>query len=171
MRYLTIMIILSLFSCKSTHELPTVDKVDLPRYMGTWYEIARLPNSFEKGLECITATYSLLDNGKVRVINRGKSSEGWSEAKGIAKVPDERFPGRLKVSFFRPFYGPYWIISLDEADYSWVMVGSPSRKYFWILARNPQMDEELYQSLVKKAMELGYDTTQLIKPLQNCTQQ
>ena len=110
--------LLGLISCKASMELQTVEKVDIDSYLGTWYEIARLPNSFEKGLECVTATYSLKENGKIEVLNKGYSAEkkkGFDTAKGTAWIPDPDYPGRLKVTFFWPFSGDYYIISLDEA--------------------------------------------------------
>lgn len=164
-----IMALLSIFACKSDPEQATVKDVDLNRYMGRWYEIARLPNSFERGLECITANYTLRPDGKVTVLNKGKGEKGWESAKGLAKIPDKNEPGKLKVSFFRPFWGPYWILELDP-DYNYVLIGSPSRNYMWILCRQPEMDSGTYDKLVEKANSLGYETSLIIKPRQDCIQ-
>lgn len=147
-----------------------VKEVDLQRYQGTWYEIARLPNSFEKGLICTTAQYTLKENGKVRVVNKGfkeKNKQKQKTAKGIAKVPDPKDPGKLKVSFFRPFYGDYWILELDK-DYQWVLVGGTSLKYLWILSRTKQLDDGIYQKLVQRAKNEGYAVENLIKVDQDC---
>lgn len=159
-----------LFSCKTTKDLPTVQDVDLDRYMGKWYEIARLPNRFEKGLKCATADYELKDNGKIQVINRGHQINNPSEVskvKGTARIPDKSKPGQLKVVFFWPFGGDYYIIELDK-DYQYVMVGDPSRKYLWILSREKQLSEDVYNKLVSRADELGFKTGQLIKVEQDC---
>ena len=117
--------------------LETVQNVDLNRYAGKWYEIARLPNRFEKGLVCVTAEYVMRDDGKIKVINKGHKEENIQEtdiATGKAWQPDPKEPGRLKVQFFWPFSGKYYIFHLDEENYQYVMVGDPSRKYFWILS-------------------------------------
>ena len=143
----------------------TVKDVNIDRYLGKWYEIARFPHSFEKGLAGVTAEYSYRDDGKIRVVNSGYkgSLDGkFSRAVGKAKIPDEDHPGRLKVSFFLFFYGDYYILELDE-DYQWAMIGSSSPKYFWILSRTPQMDEETYRMLLDQARERGYDLDQLIR--------
>lgn len=164
-------ILLTMFSCKTTNELPTVASVDLERYAGTWFEIARLPNSFEKGLKCVTANYEIRPDGKITVTNRGVNERQRGDisiAKGIAKVPDPSQPGRLKVSFFRPFWGRYYIMELDSDGYTYALVGDPSRKYLWILAREREISPELYDRLVEKANSQGFDTAQLIKTIQNC---
>lgn len=158
-------------SCSSPmKKLVTVPEVDLNRYMGKWYEIARLPNSFEKGLICCTAEYSLLTDGKVEVVNSGHKEEDperTSKIKGKAWVPDAGEPGRLKVRFFWPFTGGYYIFHLDP-DYQFVLVGSPSRKYLWILARTSTLDEPLYQELVRICGENDFDTENLIRVRQDC---
>jgi len=150
MRNLLILLtILSLFSCKANRELSTVEEVNLEKYVGRWYEIARLPNKFEEGLKCVTATYSLKKNGKIEVLNKGFSTEKMGEsnsAKGRASIPNPEFQGRLKVSFFWPFAGNYYIIALDK-DYQYVLVGDPSRKYLWVLSRTKQLDEIVYWDL------------------------
>lgn len=141
--------------------LATVEKVDLQRYAGTWYEIARYEHYFEKGCRNVTATYTLTDEGKVEVLNRCTDEEGKrKEAKGIAYAVDES-NSRLKVSFFRPFYGDYWILLLDE-EYRYVLVGDPSREYLWILSRTPQLDDAIVQSILQKLPSLGYTAAPLI---------
>jgi lipocalin len=143
--------------------MQTVSDVDLNRYMGVWYEIGRFPHSFEKGLVGVTATYRLKDNGKVEVLNQGYKNtlDGkLKKAKGFAKVPDPNETGRLKVYFFWPFGGDYLILDLDK-DYQWVLIGSNSKNYLWILSRTPQMPESEYQRLVEKARSLGYDTSRI----------
>lgn len=144
----------------------TVKTLDLNRYLGTWYEIARFPHSFEKDLVGVTATYSLKPNGKIRVVNQGyeKTLDGTLKmAEGKAKIPDKKEPGKFKVSFFWFFYADYFVMELDQTNYEWVMIGSSSPKYFWILSRTPRMDSATYQMLLKKAEGRGYDLRKLIK--------
>lgn len=154
-----------------SQEKPTVvTSVDLTRYAGTWYEIARLPNSFERNLKCITATYTLRTDGKINVLNKGhkiKDPEKINSANGLAWVPDKSAPAKLKVRFFWPFSGDYWILYLDK-EYRHVLVGDPSYKYLWILSRESRMDESTYYMLTEKAKEQGYDTTPMIRVDQNC---
>ena len=166
------MIMITLLNCgKSQSPMKTVEGVDLKRYMGTWYEIARFPHSFEKGLVGVTATYNLKKNGKVEVLNQGYKdslSGKLKKAKGFAKIPNPNEPGRLMVYFFWPFGGEYLILDLDE-NYQYVLVGSSSLKYLWILSRKPQMDELVYNKLVEKARDLGFDVSKLskVEQLQN----
>lgn len=159
----------SLFSCKTTQDLSTAEHVDVSKYAGQWYEIARLPNSFEKGLECVTATYTQKSNGKIEVLNKGYSSKkgSYKTANGTAWIPDSNFPGRLKVTFFWPFSGNYYILALDE-NYQYALVGDPSRKYLWVLARTKTLDEAIYTSLMNHADKNGFDTSQVIKIDQAC---
>ncbi len=144
----------------------TVANVDLERYAGVWYEIARFPHSFEKGLVGVTATYTKLPNGKIEVLNQGFKGtlDGKrSKAKAWAKIPNPNEPGRLKVYFFWPFGAEYLILDLDQENYSYVLVGSSSPNYLWIMSRTPQMSEETYNYLVGKAKELGYNIKNLEK--------
>jgi lipocalin len=147
----------------------TVKALDINRYLGTWYEIARFPHSFEKDLVGVTATYSLKPNGKIEVINKGylKTLDGREKvAKGKAKIPNAKEqPGRLKVSFFLFFYSDYLIMELDK-DYEWVLIGSSSPKYLWILSRKPHMEESVYQMILSKARERGYKLDNLIRVAQ-----
>lgn len=159
----------ALFSCKTTQNLPTVDTVNIPKYAGVWYEIARLPNSFEKGLECVTATYTQKSNGKIEVLNKGYSSEkgSYKTAKGTAWVPDGKYPGRLKVTFFWPFSGNYYIMALDE-NYQYALVGDPSRKYLWVLARTLTLDAAIYDNLLDHAKNNGFNIQEVIRINQDC---
>lgn len=148
-------------------ELQVVPRVDLNRYVGRWYEIARLPNRFEKKCaDSVTATYTLRTDGKVEVVNRCRKSSGeYTTATGKAKVVDKATNAKLKVTFFWPFYGDYWILDLGE-NYEYAVVGAPNRKYLWVLSRSPQMDESLYQTLLARAAAQGFKTEEMIKTLQ-----
>jgi lipocalin len=165
---LTTILIIILGGCGlSDEELEKMDivkKVDLEKYMGTWYEIARFPHSFEKNLVGVTATYSLKPNGKVDVVNKGYKNtlDGkLKKAKAFAKLPDPEVTGRLKVFFFWPFGADYIILELDQDNYQYALVGSSSKNYLWILSRTPQMDPKTYDMLVSKAAQRGYDVSQL----------
>lgn len=165
-----VMILLTtVLGCGRKEPLPTVDKVDLEKYQGKWYEIARFPNRFEKGLDCTTANYTLKDNGKVKVVNKGRKTKSGklSEAKGNVWVPDQSKPGELKVSFFWPFAGDYYIMALDE-NYQFVLVGSPSREYLWILARNKTLDDSIYKKLTETARKNGFKVEKLKRINQDC---
>ena len=167
---IVLMTVFSIFSCGSNAELDTVDELDLEKYSGTWYEIARLPNNFEKNLICVTANYSIKDNSKVQVINKGHREDNPSklkESKGTAWVPDSDEPGRLKVSFFWPFAGDYYVMQLDP-DYKYSLVGSPTRKYLWILCRNKRLDGPTINKLMEYAAEQGFDVEQLEWIDQSC---
>lgn len=134
------------------------------RYMGRWYEIARLDHRFERGLERITADYELQPDGTVAVTNRGWSTADgeWREAEGRAKFTGDPRVGALKVSFFGPFYGSYNVIELDD-DYSIALVAGPTRSYLWILARTPDPPRDAVERLVARARELGFATDELIR--------
>lgn len=137
---------------------------EISRYLGTWYEIARLDHSFERGLSQVTAQYSLGEGGAIRVINRGYDQAGnkWKEARGKAYFVESPRTGRLKVSFFGPFYGGYNIVELDHEQYSYALVCGPSRSYLWILSRTSRLNEATLQGLVARAKSLGFDTDSLI---------
>jgi apolipoprotein D and lipocalin family protein len=148
--------------------LRTVPYVDLQRYLGTWYEIATIPASFQKNCVAVTATYTLRPDGKIGVLNscRKFTLDGKEKSvKGKAWVVDQKTNARLKVQFFWPFRGDYWIIELDP-DYQYAVVGHPGRGYLWILCRRPQMDESLYTQLLEKITAQGYDAKQIVKTLQ-----
>jgi apolipoprotein D and lipocalin family protein len=164
-RLLTLLLSLSLSGCLGLPEgLQPVAGFDLDRYLGKWYEIARLDHSFERGLDRVTAEYSMRDDGGVRVVNRGFSvrDQRWKEAEGKAyfvRGPEE---GYLKVSFFGPFYGSYVVFELDREDYRYSYVAGPSRSYLWLLARTPSVSDELVEKFVQRSRELGFDTDALI---------
>ena len=161
---LTLFAIFVLAGCTGVPEgVETVDGFELARYLGTWYEIARLDHRFERGLSDVTATYSMRDDGGVRVLNRGRNEEGeWDEAEGKAYFVDAPDQGRLKVSFFGPFYGGYNVIELDKAGYQYSLVSGPDRSSLWILARTPELDQATLDRLVSKARDLGYPVDELI---------
>jgi len=155
-------------SSASSPQLRTVPSVDLERYVGTWYEIASYPAWFQKNCTAVTAEYSLRDDGLMEVVNscRKKTLDGkLKRSKGRAKIVDSESNAKLKVSFFGPFWGPYWIIDLAD-DYQWAVVGVPSRKYLWILSRTLQMDEEVYTDILDRLIDQGYDPSRLAKTLQ-----
>ncbi len=137
---------------------------ELDRYLGTWYEIARFDHRFERGLTDVTATYSMRDDGGVKVVNRGYRSddEEWDEAVGKAYFLGESDVGQLKVSFFGPFYGGYNIVELDKQDYQYALVVGPNRDYLWILARTPSLDDATVEALVDRAASLDFPTDELI---------
>lgn len=141
-----------------------VNDFKLERYLGTWYEIARLDHSFERGLNNITAEYSLRDDGGVKVINRGFSKEDseWQQAEGKAYFVENPDTGYLKVSFFGPFYGSYVIFELDRKNYQYAFISGPNTSYLWLLARTPQLDKKIIEQFATQAQQLGFDTSKLI---------
>lgn len=144
--------------------LRTVDYVDLERYLGTWYEIARFPVSFQEGCVGVTATYTLREDGRIDVLNqcREETLDGEPDsAEGLARVVDETTNAKLEVTFFLFFWGDYWIIDLDE-DYAWAVVGHPDRDYLWILSRTPELDEEIYAGILDRLRDQGYETERLV---------
>ena len=140
--------------------------VDLERYLGRWFELARYDQRYEKGCDGVTADYSKRSDGSITVLNRCRKPDGRTEeARGRAKVVDARTNAKLKVSFFGPFYGDYWV--LDHADdYSWSIVGEPSGRYLWILTRVATPPETEAAQLIKKVEQMGYDSTLLVRPQQ-----
>jgi apolipoprotein D and lipocalin family protein len=174
MKHLPALIAMSffIFSCagtvKSNSPLIVVDSVDLQRYLGKWYEIASYPAWFQKGCTASTADYSLMPDGKIQVVNscRKDSLDGpLKKSEGKAEVADTATNAKLKVWFFWPFKGNYWIIDLDD-DYQWAVVGEPSRKYLWILSRTPIMAEAVYQEILERLPQKGYDAAKLRKTAQ-----
>jgi apolipoprotein D and lipocalin family protein len=146
--------------------LDVVERVDLERYMGKWYEIARYPNFFQPP-DCVatTAEYTLNEDGTVRVVNRCRQggSDGRARSiEGVARVADPTTNAKLKVSFFPPFEGDYWIIDLDQ-DYQWAVVGEPGRNVLWVLSRTPTMDEAVYAEIVSRLPDKAYDPQRLRK--------
>lgn len=153
--------------------LKTVNFVDLDRYTGQWYEIARYEHRFQKGCVGSKATYTVRDDGKITVVNEcyEESFSGkLRSVKGKAWVVDKETNARLKVSFFWPFAGDYWIIDLGQ-NYEYAIVGHPSRKYLWILSRSPEMDEDVYQSILERLQKQEYDTAKLIRTEQKSGEQ
>jgi apolipoprotein D and lipocalin family protein len=148
--------------------LETVPHVDLQRYTGTWYEIARYPNRFEKGCVAATAEYTALPDGRIRVVNscrQGALDGPARSVRGTARVVDRETNARLKVSFFWPFEGDYWIIDLDPG-YGWAVIGEPRRRYLWILSRTPALEEPVLQSILDRLPRWGYAADRLERPPQ-----
>lgn len=157
-----------LSTCQSQNSMidkTVVKELNIDKYLGSWYEIARFDHSFERGLVGVTANYSLRNDGKIKVINRGfkNTLDGTiSEAIGKAKIPNQKEPSMLKVSFFWFFYADYFVLELDN-NYQWAIIGSSSDKYLWFLARTPQIDDKLYNKFIEIVKSRGYDVTKLIK--------
>lgn len=168
--FLLLFVILFISACSSTNYPPldVVDKVDIQKYIGKWYEIARLPFKQQKGCSCTTAEYEIIDSVTIKVINKCIKENELDDAEGKAFVVEGSNNAKLKVQFFWPFRGDYWVIELDEQNYQYAVVGTPSRKYLWILSRTPQMDTGLYNSLLSKIAAKGFDINKLEKTIQNC---
>jgi apolipoprotein D and lipocalin family protein len=161
---LTVPLALLLNGCVGIPDQVTpVAQFDSARYLGKWYEIARLDHRFEKGLSKVTAEYSPRDDGGLKVVNRGyAAADGkWKEAVGKAYFVGASDQGYLKVSFFGPFYGAYVVFDLDQ-DYRYSLVSGPDKSYLWLLSRTPKMDPAVQQRLIGKARALGFDTSKLI---------
>ncbi|PJE78898.1 Outer membrane lipoprotein Blc [invertebrate metagenome] len=142
-----------------------VQDFDVTRYQGKWYEIARLDHSFERGMDNVTADYSLNDDGSIRVINQGFSADKnrWKSVTGKAKFVGKASVGHLKVSFFGPFYGTYAVFGLDKGHYNYAFVAGPNHDYLWLLARQPQVSPVVYERFLREARQFGFDTNKLIK--------
>nr|WP_319006048.1 lipocalin family protein [Methylobacillus gramineus] len=158
---------LALIACSGTETpkgIQPVSDFKPDQYLGTWYEIARLDHSFERGLDQVTATYSKADDGSIKVINRGYNAKKkqWDEVEGKAYFVETPDIGKLKVSFFGPFYGAYNIFVLDKVNYNFAMIAGPDRDYLWILSRSPQLSFPVKAELVSRAQALGFDTSKLI---------
>jgi apolipoprotein D and lipocalin family protein len=166
---LSISLFMGLQICHSQSTLETVDKVDLQKYSGKWYEICHMPASFLEGCSCITATYTIDKKGFVRVFNQCRKSNGkWTSINGKAFAVSGSWNSKLKVQFFWPFRADYYIIDLAE-DYSYAVVGEPGRRYLWILSRTPHMDPVLYDALVQKCGNKGFAVEYLVVSSQeNC---
>ena len=152
-----------IYLTKEEHNtLEVVPHVELKKYLGKWYEIAHLPARFQEGCTDTTATYALSEDGSISVLNECIRNGKVKRAKGKAKVVDENSGAKLKVTFFWPFYGDYWILNIGN-DYDYVVVGTPNRKYLWILSRTPKMDDKLFSQLVESAKSKGFNVNNLIK--------
>jgi len=164
MRSILALLLLSLAGCARIPDgLEAVQGFDADRYLGTWYEIARLDHRFERGLEDVTATYTKRPDGDIEVLNRGFDPERgqWKEARGRARFVGQPDLAMLEVSFFGPFYGGYNVLELDP-DYRIALVAGPTRSYLWILARQPDPPRDDVDRLVQRAAALGFDTSGLI---------
>ena len=169
-KILVLLLTFSLLACMGVPEnVSVVNGVDANQYLGKWYEIARLDHSFERGLEQVTANYSKNADGSIKVVNRGFDTEKltWKEAEGKAYFVepasiDGKYLGKLKVSFFGPFYGAYNIVALDKSAYNYVMICGPNKAYLWILSRTPKLNDPVKHELVAQAKSLGFATDSLI---------
>ncbi|MEI7907959.1 MAG: lipocalin family protein [Bacteroidota bacterium] len=157
----------SIFSSNNYAPLETVPSVDVKKYIGKWYEIASLPFSRQEGCSCTTAEYDILDDGVLSVTNRCKKGDGFDQAVGKAFVIEGTNNTKLKVQFFWPFKGDYWVIDLAE-DYSYAVVGMPSRKYCWILSRTKTMSDETYAGILERVKAKGFDITRFNKTAHDC---
>ncbi len=173
MKTVILMMLLSIFSNtpKNHPPLKTVDFVDLEKYAGKWYDIAHLPARFMKNCENTTAEYGLTNKTYIRVKNRCKRSDSgkWSSITGKAFIIENSGNAKLKVQFFWPFRGDYWVIELAD-DYTYAVVGVPSREYYWILSRTPDLDLDTYDMLIQKAEEKGFDVSKIVRTRQYMTQ-
>ena len=164
-KLVTILACLNLGGCLGMPEnvLP-VNNFEIERYLGKWYEIARLDHSFERGLENVTANYSLRTDGGINVKNRGflPAKSEWSEADGKAYFVNNSNEGYLKVSFFGPFYGSYVVFELDKENYQYAFVSGPDLSYLWLLSRTPEISEEVFNDFIEKSESLGFDTRKLV---------
>jgi apolipoprotein D and lipocalin family protein len=149
----------------SNNDLETVAKVELDKYLGKWYEIAHLPAGFQNDCNQTTATYSLLSNGNVSVLNECIKNFQIQKSQRNRKIVDKQSGAKLKVTFFWPFYGDYWIIKLGT-EYDYAVVGTPNRKYLWVLSRTPSMDKKLYSEITEFVKSKGFNTDNLILTIQ-----
>jgi apolipoprotein D and lipocalin family protein len=162
-----LIILLSAFGITSCTGIPEgiqpISNLDLQQYLGRWYEVARLDHSFEKGMQQVTATYEMREDGGIRVLNEGFLADinSWDQAEGKAYFINSENIGHLKVSFFGPFYGSYIIFELGE-NYDYAFVTSSNKSYLWLLAREPVIGQELQQHFINTVTTLGYDTDALI---------
>ncbi|RBQ32104.1 hypothetical protein CRU92_04860 [Arcobacter sp. FW59] len=164
-----LLVFISIFfvSCSAKQsDLKTVNSVDLQRYIGSWYEIARYEHYFQKDCKNVKANYTLRDDNKINVVNSCTkiTTNEYKEAKAIAYSIDDT-NSKLKVSFFRPFYADYWILELDE-DYKYAIIGTPSKEYLWIISREKYMNDEILNKLLQKITILGFDKSKLIYTIQ-----
>jgi len=162
-------VVLLVFSKGLAGEMQVVESVDLQRYLGKWYEIATIPQRFQIGCTCVTAEYSLNPNGTIKVVNSCRKDGNFKQVIGRAKVVSGTNNAKLRVSFFRPFWGDYWIMALDS-DYQWVIVSNAKGSTCWILSRTPQIEAKLYDDLVEQCRLKGIDISLLLKTPQDCYQ-
>ncbi|GGC70034.1 lipocalin family protein [Undibacterium terreum] len=174
MKIISVIVVIFLTACLSActgvpDKIEPVQNFVASRYLGKWYEIARLDNSFERGLSKVTAEYSLREDGGIKVINRGYSSEDgrWKEAEGKAYYVQGPHIAHLKVSFFGPFYASYVVFELDKKDYQYSLISGHDKSYLWLLSRTPSIDEITKKSLIAKASAAGFDTGKLVFVNQN----
>lgn len=164
-KYSIVLLALILSGCLGMPEgITPVNNFELEKYLGKWYEIARLDHSFERGLDSVTAQYSMRDDGGVKVINSGFNTEEneWSEAEGKAFFVNDKEEGYLKVSFFGPFYGSYVIFELDKENYQYAFVSGNTTAYLWLLSRTPTVSEDVMDKFLNRSRELGFNTEELI---------
>jgi apolipoprotein D and lipocalin family protein len=165
MKKLLLVVLVLLSGCLGKPDKVTpVAHFETAKYLGTWYEIARLDHTFERGLSNVSANYALREDGGLKVVNRGYNgaTKQWKESVGKAYFVEQSDSAYLKVSFFGPFYGSYIVFDLDQANYQYSMVSGPNKSYLWILSRTPTMDDATKKRLVAKAQALGFDTSKLI---------
>lgn len=165
---LYLLLCLALLACTGDDvNYKAITGFEVNKYLGTWYEIARLDHSFERGMDKVYAEYSVREDGGLKVVNHGfdTKKQAWHEAIGKAYFVEAPDVGRLKVSFFGPFYGAYTIVELDKPAYSYALV-TGGKNYLWILSRTPKMDNETKQKLISQAKALGFETDKLIYPNQ-----
>jgi apolipoprotein D and lipocalin family protein len=170
MNKLFMVLVLLLAGCTGLPDnVRPVNDFKAEKYLGKWYEIARLDQSFERGLTRITAEYSLRDDGGLKVLNRGYSASEnkWQEAEGKAYFVGDPTQAHLKVSFFGPIYGSYIVFELDRENYQYALVSGPDKSYLWLLAREPKIKDDIKKTLIAKAASLGFDTSKLIFVDQN----
>ena len=163
--YLFCSVVFIMSGCVGIPEgIQPVENFQLDRYLGQWYEIARLDHSFERGLSKVTADYSLREDGGIKVVNRGFSAEknAWQEALGKAYFMNDADEGHLKVSFFGPFYGSYIVFELDAVGYQYAFISGPDKDYLWLLARTPTVKPDIIEKFISKSRVLGFDTSKLI---------
>jgi apolipoprotein D and lipocalin family protein len=173
MKKLFLLVVLLLAGCTGIPSgITVVDHFALDRYLGNWYEVARIDNWFEKGVEQATASYTLAGDGSVKVVNKGYKvkKQQWKTIEGRAVFIDDTSKGALKVSFFGPFYASYNVIALDRDNYSWAVVCGRNRSYFWILSRTPVMERELLDELVRNAGTMGFDISKIHRVSQQQTE-
>lgn len=162
---LSLLFVFLLIGCTGKPDnIKPVENFQSAKYLGKWYEIARIDHRFEKGLTKVTADYSVRDGGGIKVVNRGYSAKDqqWKESVGKAFFVGSEDQAYLKVSFFGPFYGSYIVFDLEQENYQYALVSGPDKSYFWLLSRTPKMDAKLQKSLIDKAVQLGFDRQQII---------